>query len=64
VHDLHGKLRAVYVNYACHCVTLSNNKISGGLGRLRPGNSSKRIIRGDRTGFRGAAAPTRTPAPA
>jgi hypothetical protein len=22
-------LRAVYVNYACHCVTLSHNKISG-----------------------------------
>jgi putative membrane-bound dehydrogenase-like protein len=29
VRDLQGKLRAVYVNYACHCVTLSNNKISG-----------------------------------
>src|SRR5262245_31212309 len=29
VHDLKGKLRAVYVTYACHCVTLSNNKISG-----------------------------------
>ena len=24
-----GKIRGVYVNYACHCVTLSNNKISG-----------------------------------
>jgi Neutral/alkaline non-lysosomal ceramidase, N-terminal len=24
-----GRVRAVYVNYACHCVTLSNNKISG-----------------------------------
>ena len=24
-----GKIRAIYVNYACHCVTLSNNKISG-----------------------------------
>jgi putative membrane-bound dehydrogenase-like protein len=24
-----GKLRALYVNYACHCVTLSDNKISG-----------------------------------
>ena len=24
-----GVLRAIYVNYACHCVTLSNNKISG-----------------------------------
>ncbi len=24
-----GKLRAVYTNYACHCVTLSHNKISG-----------------------------------
>lgn len=24
-----GKVRAIYVNYACHCVTLSNNKISG-----------------------------------
>src|SRR4051794_3245079 len=29
VRDLHGKLRAVYVNYACHCVTLSHNKIGG-----------------------------------
>jgi putative membrane-bound dehydrogenase-like protein len=29
VRDPQGKLRAVYVNYACHCVTLSNNKISG-----------------------------------
>jgi len=24
-----GELRAVYVNYACHCVTLSDNQISG-----------------------------------
>ncbi|MCH8043021.1 MAG: neutral/alkaline non-lysosomal ceramidase N-terminal domain-containing protein [Planctomycetes bacterium] len=24
-----GKVRAVYTSYACHCVTLSNNKISG-----------------------------------
>jgi putative membrane-bound dehydrogenase-like protein len=29
VRDLEGKIRAVYVSYACHCVTLSNNKISG-----------------------------------
>jgi putative membrane-bound dehydrogenase-like protein len=29
VHDLNGLIRAVYVSYACHCVTLSNNKISG-----------------------------------
>jgi putative membrane-bound dehydrogenase-like protein len=29
VEDLKGKVRAVYVSYACHCVTLSNNKISG-----------------------------------
>lgn len=29
VRDLQGKLRAIYVDYACHCVTLSNNKISG-----------------------------------
>jgi putative membrane-bound dehydrogenase-like protein len=29
VRDLRGKLRAVYVTYACHCVTLSNNKVSG-----------------------------------
>jgi putative membrane-bound dehydrogenase-like protein len=29
VEDLKGKVRAVYVNYACHCVTLSNNKVSG-----------------------------------
>ena len=24
-----GKLRAIYISYACHCVTLSHNKISG-----------------------------------
>ena len=29
VHDRDGKLRAVYFNYACHCVTLADNKISG-----------------------------------
>jgi putative membrane-bound dehydrogenase-like protein len=29
VRDLRGKVRAIYVSYACHCVTLSNNKISG-----------------------------------
>jgi hypothetical protein len=29
VRDLKGKVRAIYVSYACHCVTLSNNKISG-----------------------------------
>ncbi len=29
VRDPNGKLRAVYVNYACHCVTLSHNKIGG-----------------------------------
>jgi putative membrane-bound dehydrogenase-like protein len=29
VRDLQGKVRAIYVSYACHCVTLSNNKISG-----------------------------------
>jgi hypothetical protein len=29
VRDPKGKVRAVYVSYACHCVTLSNNKISG-----------------------------------
>src|SRR5262249_31575096 len=27
--DLDGKVRAVYASYACHCVTLSNNKIGG-----------------------------------
>ena len=27
--DLDGKLRAVYLSYACHCTTLSHNKISG-----------------------------------
>jgi hypothetical protein len=27
--DMDGGLLAVYVSYACHCVTLSNNKISG-----------------------------------
>jgi putative membrane-bound dehydrogenase-like protein len=29
VRDPQGKTQAVYVTYACHCVTLSNNKISG-----------------------------------
>jgi putative membrane-bound dehydrogenase-like protein len=29
VRDSKGKVRAVYVSYACHCVTLSNNKVSG-----------------------------------
>jgi putative membrane-bound dehydrogenase-like protein len=29
VRDPGGKVRAVYVSYACHCVTLSNNKVSG-----------------------------------
>jgi putative membrane-bound dehydrogenase-like protein len=29
VRDLKGKVRAIYVSYACHCVTLSNNKTSG-----------------------------------
>ena len=29
VKDLDGALRAVYVSYACHCVNLSDNRISG-----------------------------------
>ncbi len=29
VRSLEGELRAVYVSYACHCVTLSDNQISG-----------------------------------
>ncbi len=29
VKALDGKVRAIYVSYACHCVTLSDNKISG-----------------------------------
>jgi len=29
VHDPDGKLRAVFTNYACHCVTLSDDMISG-----------------------------------
>jgi putative membrane-bound dehydrogenase-like protein len=29
VRSRDGKLRAVWASYACHCVTLSNNKISG-----------------------------------
>jgi hypothetical protein len=29
VRDLNGKLRAINVSYACHCVTLSFNKVSG-----------------------------------
>jgi putative membrane-bound dehydrogenase-like protein len=29
VRDLDGKIRAIFFSYACHCVTLSDNKISG-----------------------------------
>src|SRR5262249_45189110 len=29
VKDARGQPRAVYVSYACHCGTLSNNKVSG-----------------------------------
>ncbi len=29
VKDEKGKVRAVYLSYACHCVTLSHNKIGG-----------------------------------
>jgi hypothetical protein len=29
VKDLSGAVRAIYFSYACHCVVLSNNKISG-----------------------------------
>ena len=29
VKDAKGKVRAVYLSYACHCVTLSHNKIGG-----------------------------------
>ena len=29
VKRIDGSIRAISVNYACHCVTLSNNKISG-----------------------------------
>ncbi len=29
VKRMDGRIRAIYVSYACHCVTLSNNKISG-----------------------------------
>ena len=29
VHDPDGQLRAVFTNYACHCVTLSDDMISG-----------------------------------
>src|SRR5262249_45597392 len=29
VKDDKGKVRAVYLNYACHCVTLSHNQIGG-----------------------------------
>jgi putative membrane-bound dehydrogenase-like protein len=29
VRDPRGKLRAVYVSYACHCVTLSHNRVGG-----------------------------------
>ena len=29
ISDPDGKVRGVYFSYACHCVTLSNNKLSG-----------------------------------
>lgn len=29
VKSLHGKIRALFVNYACHCTTLSFNRITG-----------------------------------
>ena len=29
IRDANGKLMAIYTSYACHCVTLSHNKISG-----------------------------------
>jgi hypothetical protein len=29
VRDLEGKIKAIYIGYACHCVTLSHNKLSG-----------------------------------
>src|SRR4029077_5520634 len=29
IRDADDEIRAIYVSYACHCVTLSNNKISG-----------------------------------
>jgi putative membrane-bound dehydrogenase-like protein len=29
VRDPKGKVRAIYVSYACHCVTLSHNKVGG-----------------------------------
>jgi putative membrane-bound dehydrogenase-like protein len=29
IRGLDGQVRAVYVSYACHCVTLSDNKVSG-----------------------------------
>ena len=29
VKDEKGKVRAIYLNYACHCVTLSHNKLGG-----------------------------------
>ncbi|MEQ1828590.1 MAG: neutral/alkaline non-lysosomal ceramidase N-terminal domain-containing protein [Pirellula sp.] len=32
IRDLGGKLRAIHTNYACHCVTLSDNLISGDWG--------------------------------
>ena len=29
IKNLDGDVRAVYVSYACHCTTLSHNKVSG-----------------------------------
>jgi len=29
VQDLNGRIRGIYFSYACHCVTLSDNKVNG-----------------------------------
>ena len=38
-----GKVRAVYASYACHCVTLSNNKIGGDWAGFAAGGDPGRL---------------------
>jgi len=50
VHTPEGKVRAVYTSYACHCVTLSHNKIGGDwAGSTRRSNPFQDTYRRERT---------------
>ncbi len=63
VKDEKGKVRAVYLNYACHCVTLSHNKLGGdwaGYARRRSRTRSPTRLRWSPS----AAGPIRTRTPA